>query len=137
MTMQELVAQANQEITYPGETLLEKYAPAIDHVIDYVMVGVFVVENVFRGQEQAGPDKSELLVTLLSWLWDIVPIKNEAFRTFFGPIFKFSMPALINKLVDWLNGKLPEGQRDLTALVPAATFEAQDLGMDWLKKAFG
>jgi len=127
--MRELVAMVDAEITYPAERIFERYLPGVDNVIDYVLTGVFVVEDMFTGA--MGIEKKQQLLDVLLWLWEIAPVPVLV-RRFITPVYTAAMGTLIDKLVGWLNSKLPAGTRDLCTLMPADTMAPEEAGAKWL-----
>lgn len=107
MTILEIIQQADEEITYPFETVIEKYLPWADAISDVVCTAVFVMEDVFNGQGM-GATKKDMLLSIMGALWDRAPIPAWA-KGFLDQLFSMSMNAFIDVVVDWLNKKFPDG----------------------------
>lgn len=107
MTIQEIVNQADQEINYPFEKIIEKYLPWADKVSDVVCTGVFLMEDVYKG-EKMGPQRKQALMEILTALWQRAPIPAWA-KGLLDKLFISAMETLIDKLVAWLNAKFPGG----------------------------
>jgi len=107
MTIQEIVNQADREISYPFEEIIEKYLPWTDRISDVVCAGIFLMEDVYRG-EKMGPQRKEALLGILNTLWRRAPVPPWT-RGVLDKLFTFVMQELIDKLVAWLNAKFPGG----------------------------
>jgi hypothetical protein len=102
MTFKELVAQADAEIKYPLEPLLEEKFPALDRVMDVLCYAVLSAE-VFVGAGN-GPAKKALVMKWIGVLFAFLPVS--------GPL-KIALVQLVgffvDRLVAWLNEKFPAG----------------------------
>lgn len=105
MTLQELLQQADDQISYPFEDIIERYLPFADSITDHVCVCVIVLEDVFSGKG-LGPEKKEALMVGLRALWVGIPIL-VFLRPILDPIFETAMSALIDTVVNWINGLFP------------------------------
>ena len=107
MTIQEIVQQADEAIHYPFEKIIEKYLPWADSVSDVVCTGIFVMEDVYKG-EAMGAQRKQALIEILAALWALAPIPAWA-KGLLDKLFVSGMSSLIDKLVAWLNAKFPGG----------------------------
>jgi len=107
MTMQEIVEQADKDINYPFEQIIEKYLPWVDTVTDVVCTGIWLMEDVYQG-EAMGPQRKQALMEILMMLWAMAPIPTWG-KDLLTTIFHMSMEWLIDSLVNWLNSKFPDG----------------------------
>ena len=109
MNLEELLLQADEEINYPFENVLERYLPMADEITDYICVCVIVLEDVMSGQG-LGPIKKEVLMVGLRAMWVQVPML-PFLRPIFDPMFEVAMSAAIDFVVGWINSLFPEDVR--------------------------
>lgn len=109
MTIQEIIQQADEAINYPFEQVIEKYLPWADRVSDIVCTGIFLMEDVFEG-EGMGTQKKTLLLSIMTALWQRAPIPAWA-KGLLDKLFLVSMDVFVDKVVEWLNAKFPDGFR--------------------------
>jgi hypothetical protein len=102
MTFKELVAQADAEIRYPLEPLLEKKFPALDRVMDVLCYAVLSAE-VFIGSGN-GAKKKEIVMLWISVLFARLPIRAPMIAALMQLAGFF-----VDRLVAWLNEKFPAG----------------------------
>lgn len=96
-----LLQQADEQINYPFEDIIEGFLPGVDSVTDYICVGVVLIEDVYKGLG-VGPLKKERLMIGLRAMWTGLPIPFFL-RPFVDPMFEIGMSALIDLVVSWLN----------------------------------
>jgi len=107
VTIEELIAQADKELNYPFEKIIERYWPAADAITDVVCSGVLVAEDLLRGGEN-GQEKKNLVNTALFSMFNKLPVPTWA-KPFVRPLFQASMSGFIDLVVRWLNKKWPDG----------------------------
>lgn len=134
MRMKELVERVDAHIQYPGERIIERYVPAVDRIIDYVITGIFVMEDLFDGESGHGEEKKENLMTVLLWIWDITPMPGPV-RVFLRPLLEVTLPWLIDEVVEFLNGLLSGPEKDLRALLPLDEFKTDTNAVAWIQTA--
>ena len=106
ITLEQLLAQADEQINYPFEDILEKYVPFADHITDYVCLSVVMVEDMLSGE--LGPEKKALVTAELKKLWLGVPIPFFL-RPFVDPLFEVAVSVMIDGAVKLLNTLFPKG----------------------------
>jgi len=105
-TLEQLLAQADEQINYPFEDILEQYVPFLDHITDYVCLSVVMVEDMVSGG--LGPDKKALVTAELKKLWTALPIPFFL-RPFLDPLFEVAVSVMIDGAVALLNKLFPKG----------------------------
>lgn len=106
MTLDKLLALADEQINYPFEEILEKYVPFADHITDYVCLSVVMVEDMLSGG--LSTEKKALVTAELKKLWAGVPIPFFL-RPFVDPLFEVAVSVIIDGAVKLLNTLFPKG----------------------------
>ena len=119
-TLEQLLAQADEQINYPFEEILEKYVPFADHITDYVCLSVIMIEDMVSGK--LGAEKKKLVTAELMKLWAGVPIPFFL-RPFLDPLFEVAVSVMIDGAVTLLNKLFPKGW------IPEAVTEGLELSL--------
>jgi len=101
MTFEELKAQADEQISYPFEKVIERYWPLSDTLSDYICMGVITMEDAFEG-DGLGEEKKEALLDGLNRLWEAAPIPFVV-KKFLGAILPGIFSWLVDKIVELMN----------------------------------
>lgn len=119
--LSQILAEADEEINYPLEGVLERFLPWSDDLTDYVCAAVMLSEDMVNGDGE-GKRKKEIAVGLLRTAFDTLPLP-PVIGKFLGKLFEGFVSGLIDLVVGWFNKKFPQGFSGLSGLVkptPAA-----------------
>lgn len=107
MTIEELLNQADEQITYPFEKVIEHCFPLADTVTDYVVCLCGDSGGLREEWCTAPADKKEAIMQGLWDIWEQIPLSAKL-HNILDSIFTFAMSALIDTVVAWLNHILPD-----------------------------
>jgi len=111
MTFEELKRQADEEISYPFEAVVEKYWPLADTITDYICAGVLTMEDAFDG-DGLGEEKKEALMDGLMRIWDRVPLPF-VIKKFLGAVIPGIFSWLIDQIVALMNRLFGDGPAEI------------------------